>query len=435
MAARARGGWYCTECGAVAPRWIGRCPECGSFGTYVEQSGTALSGASSSEVPVELVSLSEAVAHEPQRILTQIAELDRVLGGGLVPGSLVLLGGAPGVGKSTLLLQASSSLATSGNKVLYICGEESPSQVGLRARRIGIAADNLVLSSTASGVGIEQAVNEVKPSVLVVDSIQTVSEPELTGGPGSVSQVRAATARLMKIAKQLGCVVLVVGHVTKDGALAGPRILEHMVDTVLYFEGDNEGVVRIVRAVKNRFGSTDEIGVFEMSEDGLQSVQSPSKTFIDDRDGHIPGSVFFVAMEGSRPLVVEIQALVTKSYAPLPRRLANGIDTNRLLQVIAVLERRANVSFSGLDVLVSVAGGIRITDPALDLPLALALISAAKEKAYEREVVAFGEIALTGHIRPAARSQLRINEAGTMGEVSVVSSDRYSSVEQLCGLG
>ena len=332
--AKARSVWRCQNCGASAPRWMGRCNDCGEFGSFVEEivqpAGTHRQAA---PVSAQVLGLDAVGATEAPRTSTGIAELDRVLGGGLVGGSLVLLGGEPGIGKSTLLLQAADALGRNGADVLYVCGEESPQQVGLRARRLGAASDRVSLLPELDVAAVEAAVRERKPSVLVVDSIQTAFDGELAGAPGSVGQVRACTARLMRVAKDLGVTTLLVGHVTKDGAIAGPRVLEHMVVAVLYFEGDRDHAFRIVRAVKNRFGSASEIGIFEMGERGLIGVGSPSAALLAERAEAVPGSAVMAAMEGSRPLLVELQALVTPSYLPAPRRLATGIDTARLLQV------------------------------------------------------------------------------------------------------
>jgi len=416
MAARARTVWRCQNCGASALRWMGRCTECGEYGTFVEEIeqpvGTSRQAASSSAVPLGLDAVG---AVEAPRVSTGVEELDRVLGGGLVGGSLVLLGGEPGIGKSTLLLQAADALATGGREVLYVCGEESPQQVGLRARRLGVGSERVALLPELDVTVVEATVRERRPTVLVVDSIQTAFDPELAGAPGSVGQVRACTARLMRIAKDLGVTTLLVGHVTKDGAIAGPRVLEHMVDTVLYFEGDRDHAFRIVRAVKNRFGSASEIGIFEMGERGLLGVGSPSATLLAERAEAVSGSAVMAAMEGTRPLLVEIQALVTPSYLPAPRRLATGLETGRLLQVIAVLERRAGLSFAGQDVYVSVAGGLRIAEPAVDLPLALALGSALKDAAVPLDVAAFGEVGLTGQVRPVSQAATRVREAARLG--------------------
>jgi len=436
--AKSRSVWACTQCGAQVPRWHGRCSDCGAFGTMQEEvigaAGSASAAPSPSSGPAPAVTrLSDARSHEPRRIPTTISELDRVLGGGLVDGSLVLLGGEPGVGKSTLLLQAAASLAQQGASLLYVCGEESPAQIGLRASRLGLSADSILLLPQTDGELIERAIAQHTPDIIIIDSIQTMTDPAVESAPGSVSQVRATTARLMRIAKEQGITTLLVGHVTKDGSLAGPRVLEHMVDTVLYFEGDADYAFRVIRAVKNRFGAANEVGIFEMGEQGLVPVSSASQAFIEARGENVSGSALFATIEGSRPLIVEIQALVTPSYLPVPRRLANGLDQNRLLQIIAVLERRAGVSFANMDVIVSVAGGIRLTEAALDLPLALALISALKDRPLKKQSVAFGEVALTGAIRKAPAAAARAKEAQSLGIADLISADMISSIEEcLC---
>jgi DNA repair protein RadA/Sms len=395
---------------------MGRCTDCGEFGSFVEEIVQPVGETRrAAVVQTQVYALDAVGADEAPRISSGIEELDRVLGGGLVTGSLVLLGGEPGIGKSTLLLQTADSLGAAGADVLYVCGEESPQQVGLRARRLGARSERVSLLAELDVAAVEEAVRQRKPGVLVVDSIQTAFDSELAGAPGSVGQVRACTARLMRVAKDLGVTTLIVGHVTKDGAIAGPRVLEHMVDAVLYFEGDRDHAFRIVRAVKNRFGSASEIGIFEMGERGLIGVGSPSATLLAERREAVPGSAVMAAMEGTRPLLVEIQALVTPSYLPAPRRLANGIETARLLQVLAVLERRAGLSFSGQDVYVSVAGGLRVVEPAVDVPLALALASALKDRAVPLDVAAFGELGLTGQVRPVSQAAVRLKEATRLG--------------------
>jgi DNA repair protein RadA/Sms len=426
--AKPRTVWRCQNCGASAARWMGRCADCGEFGTFVEEIEQPVGDTRrAARVSVQPLGLDEVGASETSRLATGVSELDRVLGGGLVEGSLVLLGGEPGIGKSTLLLQAANSLGHAGVDVLYACGEESPQQIGLRARRLGATSDRVALLPEIDVAVIESVVQERKPGVLVIDSIQTAFDPELAGAPGSVGQVRACTARLMRVAKDLGVITLIVGHVTKDGSIAGPRVLEHMVDTVLYFEGDRDHAFRIVRAVKNRFGSASEIGIFEMGESGLVGVDSPSAMLLAERREAVSGSAVMPAMEGTRPLLVEIQALVTPSYLPAPRRLATGIDASRLLQVIAVLERRAGLSFAGQDVYVSVAGGVRVVEPALDLPLALALASALKDARIPLDVAAFGELGLTGQVRPVSQASARVGEAVRMGMRRVLGSSPESS--------
>lgn len=409
---------------------MGRCSECGEFGTYVEEiTQPGPGGGRAAHLSATAVKLSEVGSEDVPRVSTGIGELDRVLGGGLVPGSLVLLGGEPGIGKSTLLLQAADSLASSGLDVLYVCGEESPSQIGLRARRLGVNSDRVSLLPELNIGAVEQAVRQEKPAILVLDSIQTAFDSDLEGAPGSVGQVRACTARLMRIAKDLNVITLIVGHVTKEGAIAGPRVLEHMVDAVLYFEGDRDHAFRIVRSVKNRFGSSSELGIFEMTEAGLSPVESPSAALLAERTEPVAGSAVMVAVEGSRPLLVEIQALVTPSYLPSPRRLSTGLDTARLLQVVAVLERRAGLSFAGQDVLVSVAGGLRISEPAADLPLALALASAITGRPMALDTAAFGEVGLTGHVRPVPQIGVRMKEAERLGMSCVLGATPSGSLD------
>ncbi len=394
----------------------------------MEEAERAASSSAASVGPAAVpLTLAWAGKDESPRLSTGLAELDRVLGGGFVPGSLVLLGGEPGIGKSTLLLQAADRIGQSGGDVLYVCGEESPAQIGLRARRLGASSERVRLLPELDITRVEATVREQTPTVLVLDSIQTAHDPELDGAPGSVGQVRACTARLMRIAKDLGVITLIVGHVTKEGAIAGPRVLEHMVDTVLYFEGDRDHAFRIVRAVKNRFGSSSELGIFEMGEVGLTEVESTSRVLLAERLEPVAGSVVMVAIEGTRPLLVEVQALVTPSFLPVPRRLATGVENARLLQVLAVLERRARLSFAGQDVLVSVAGGMRVAEPAIDLPLALALASALRDRPLGLDVAAFGEVGLTGHVRPVSHAAARRKEAASLGITNVISAPARSS--------
>jgi DNA repair protein RadA/Sms len=412
---RARSVWRCGQCSHIEAKWAGRCPECGEYGTFIEEAAD-MSAASSrvAAVATRPVRLADVQTAGDRRLPTGVDEFDRVLGGGLVRGSLVLLGGEPGIGKSTLLLQVADSLARAGTRVLYACGEESPAQVKMRAERLGCSGDIGLLPATDVGV-VEATALDDKTDVLIVDSIQTMVDPDAPGSAGSVGQVRASTARLTTLAKSHGITTLVVGHVTKEGAIAGPRVLEHMVDTVLYFEGDRDHAFRIVRAVKNRFGSISEIGVFEMVEDGLRAVANPSAALLEHRPSGVPGSAVMATMEGSRPVLVEIQALVSPSYLQMPRRLATGIDVQRLLQVLAVLERRAGVSFGQHDVYVSVAGGVRVSEPAVDLPLALALASARRDVALPPTLAAFGELGLAGEVRPVSHAAARAGEAARLG--------------------
>ncbi|MCE5203371.1 MAG: DNA repair protein RadA [Actinomycetia bacterium] len=419
--AKPRTEWRCQQCGCAAPRWLGRCPECGEFGTFVEEIRTApeaLRDAPRRAVPVPL---AEVEASGGARLRTGVTEFDRVLGGGLVRGSLVLLAGEPGIGKSTLLLQTAGSLADGGSRVLYVSGEESAAQVKLRADRLGVCSGIYLLPETDI-TAVTEAAASVHPDVCVVDSIQTMVDPALEGVAGSVGQVRACAAQLMRLAKNDGISVLLVGHVTKEGTIAGPRVLEHTVDTVLSFEGDREHMFRIVRATKNRFGSVSEIGVFEMTGNGLAGVADPSGVLLSDRREESPGTCVLATVEGTRPMLVELQALVSPSYLPAPRRLSVGIDTARVLQLLAVLERRAGVAFGQFDVYVSVAGGVRITEPAVDLPLALALASARTDRPLPSGAVAFGEVGLSGEVRAVAHTQARVSEAARMGLGPVVTA-------------
>ena len=419
---KARTVWRCQQCGATAPKWFGKCADCGEFGTFVEEAEQPFTEAGPSRPAMTTVSLASAESVDEDRLSTAIQEFDRVLGGGFVTGSLALLGGEPGIGKSTLLLQAAAGVGDSGGRVVYVCGEESPGQIGIRARRLALPTDGIDLLPEVDIAVVERHVREVLPSLLVVDSIQTAFDPDLSSAPGSVGQVRACTARLMRIAKDLGVTTVVIGHVTKDGAIAGPRVLEHMVDVVLYFEGDRDHAYRVVRAVKNRFGSVSEIGVFEMGAAGLTGVGDPSAVFLAERSDSTPGSAVMVAMEGSRPLLVEVQALVTPSYLQVPRRLATGIDNARLLQLLAVLERRADLSFGSQDVFVTVAGGVKVGEPAVDLPLALALVSALKDRPLPSDLAAFGEIGLTGQVRSVSHSEARMREAAQQGYARVAAN-------------
>jgi DNA repair protein RadA/Sms len=414
--AKPRSAWRCQQCGHSAAKWLGRCPECGEFGSYVEEvvAAQATGGSSAVGVARPVTALADVTISPEMRFPTGIAELDSVLGGGLVRGSVVLIGGEPGIGKSTLLLQAAGRLGARGVPVLYVCGEESLQQVRSRADRVGASGGISLLPEVDASV-VEATVLAERPQVVIVDSIQTLFDPGLDGVPGSVGQVRATAARLVRLAKTNDITLIVVGHVTKDGTIAGPRVLEHVVDTVLYFEGDADHAFRIVRAAKNRFGSVSDIGIFEMTTDGLAEVAQPSSALLAQRAGGVAGSAVMATMEGSRPLLVEVQALVTPTYLQVPRRLAVGIDSSRVLQVLAILERRADVALGSYDVYVSVAGGVRVTEPAVDLPLALALASARRDRPVPHDAVAFGEIGLTGDVRAVPHEAARLREAARMG--------------------
>jgi DNA repair protein RadA/Sms len=403
--------FVCSECGTSAGRWLGRCPGCGSFGTLVEelQARESEKQASAARAPVRL---GDVQAGEATRIPTGVAELDRVLGGGLVPASLVLVGGEPGVGKSTLLLMALRAMS-SNRRALLVTGEESVAQVSLRAERLGGAGGIEILAETELDV-VCATLERERPDVCVIDSVQTLYSAELGSAPGSVAQVREAAGRLLRVAKESGVATILVGHVTKDGAVAGPRVLEHLVDCVLQFEGDRYHAHRILRAVKNRFGSTNELGVFEMTGAGLVGVPDPSELFGRTQAGEVGAAVACV-LEGTRPLLLEIQALVAPTDLAMPRRVATGVDPKRLAMIVAVCSRHAGLALGGADVFVNVAGGVRIDEPGADLPIALAIASAARGAAVREGLAAFGEIGLTGRLRPAAQSERRLEECAKLG--------------------
>lgn len=424
LMSKSRTHYICTECGYESPRWLGRCPDCESWNTLVEErlpdkkgsphsrfASSTLGGEHSGHpTPMGKVGFSDEM-----RRSTGIAEFDRVLGGGLVDGSLVLVSGEPGIGKSTLILQAAYQVARAGATVLYVSGEESPSQIRMRAERINAVDDRLLVMSEPSLLPLREHVYKNPPSMLVIDSIQTLYDPEISSAPGSVSQVREVTSQLLQLCKQLGVAAFIIGHVTKSGAIAGPRVLEHMVDTVVYFEGDRNHAYRVLRAVKNRFGSTNEVGIFEMGEQGLVGVDDASALFLSHDTQSVPGSAITASIEGNRPILVEMQALVASSGFGTPRRTVTGVDYNRTAIIIAVLEKRAGLSFENYDVYVSVAGGVRIPEPASDLAIALALASSFKNRPVIQGTVAIGEIGLAGELRAVSRPELRIAEAARMG--------------------
>jgi DNA repair protein RadA/Sms len=421
MAKPARPTFVCQNCGAVYSRWAGRCASCEEWNTLVEETdlgvsppGTGLAGLSRGRaVPLEPLSGSTETV---QRLPTGITELDRVTGGGIVPGSALLIGGEPGIGKSTLLLQLAASLGAAGQRVVYFSGEEAVAQVRLRAERLGLAGAPVALASETNLANILATLSEgQRPDLVIIDSIQTLWAEALEAAPGTVSQVRAATQALIRFAKSQGSALVLVGHVTKDGQIAGPKVVEHMVDTVLYFEGDRGHPFRILRAVKNRFGATDEIGVFEMAVQGLREVANPSELFLGDRDSTTPGSAVFAGMEGTRPLLVEIQALVAPSTLGTPRRAVVGWDASRLAMLLAVLDARCGVSFGQNDVYLNVAGGLKITEPAADLAAAAALLSSISGVALPQNQVFFGEISLSGAVRAAAHMTTRLKEAQKLG--------------------
>jgi DNA repair protein RadA/Sms len=438
--ARAAGSFFCTACGHESPKWFGRCPQCEAWNSAAEApaeparaAGRAARGsgragyAGTAAAPVKIDSIEPGAE---DRWRTGIGELDRVLGGGIVPGSLVLIGGDPGIGKSTLALEMAAALGAAGRAVLYVSGEESPRQTRMRAERIALLgrAENLWIHSEIDLEAIEAEVERLQPSLLVVDSVQTLSLGSLDAAPGSVSQVRECGLRLLRLAKERGLPVLLIGHVTKEGSVAGPRTLEHMVDAVLYLEGDPHHGYRILSAAKNRFGSTHEIGVFEMRGDGLVEVTNPSERLLRERGEPVPGSAVVASIEGTRPLLVEVQALVAPTHFANPQRVAQGVDPKRLAVVIAVLEKRARLSLAGADVFVNVAGGIRLDEPASDLGLALALASSFRDRALPPDRVMIGEVGLGGELRPVAQLARRLSEAARLGFRSAVVPKRSLEV-------
>jgi DNA repair protein RadA/Sms len=411
--AKARTIFVCEACGAQSPKWQGQCVDCGAWNTFVEATRPR-SPSPVSTSNVEIKSLTEVGAVDEPRLETGLAELDRVLGGGLVAGSVILLGGDPGIGKSTLLLQACARLAP-GLPVLYVTGEESLHQVGLRARRLGVEAGALGLLAETCVERVIAAAEQAHPRVIVIDSVQTVYTEEVDSSPGAVGQLREASARLVRFAKLSGTAMFLIGHVTKEGAIAGPRVLEHMVDTVLYFESEVGSRYRIVRAVKNRFGAANEIGVFAMTEEGLREVRNPSAIFLSRHEEPVAGSIVTVTREGSRPLLVEVQALVDESHLGNPRRVAVGLEPNRLALLLAVLHRHGGVAMYDRDVFVNIVGGMRIAETAADLPAVLAALSSHRDRPIPRETIAFGELGLAGEVRPVPYGEERLREAAKHG--------------------
>jgi DNA repair protein RadA/Sms len=414
--AKSRTLYACTECGGQAPKWQGQCPQCGAWNTLVEALAES-AGARFENVAGARSVVTPLASVKPRasfRIPTGLEEFDRVLGGGLVPGGVILLGGDPGIGKSTLLLQAGAALGAA-HRTLYVTGEESAEQIALRAQRLGLVNAPIELLAEVQLEAVVAAINATTPEIVVIDSVQTVYTESLTSAPGSVAQVRECAAQLTRLAKQRGVVVLFVGHVTKEGAIAGPRVLEHIVDTVLYFEGDPHSSFRLVRAIKNRFGAANELGVFAMTERGLRGVSNPSALFLSQHAEGVPGSAVVATLEGSRPLLVEVQALVDPVAGGMPRRLAVGLDPQRLALLLAVLHRHGGVDTSAFDVFVNAVGGVRILEPAADLAVMLAVCSSLKNRPLPRKVLVFGEVGLAGEVRPVQRGQERIREAAKLG--------------------
>jgi DNA repair protein RadA/Sms len=412
--ARTKTAYACSECGASAIQWFGSCPSCGSAGTLSETIAEKSSTHRYATGASAAVSLAEVEAKDLERIPTSLGELDRALGGGLVSGQVILLGGDPGIGKSTLLLQMAAGIGFP-EKTLYVTGEESAEQVALRARRLSLEAGGVRLLAETQLERVIGALENGKPRVAVIDSIQTVWSETMQSAPGSVAQVRECAAQLTRHAKRAGTALFLIGHVTKEGAIAGPRVLEHIVDTVLYFEGDPHSSFRLIRAVKNRFGAVNELGVFAMTEKGLKGVSNPSKLFLSTHEKPVAGSCVLATLEGTRPLLVEIQALVDAAHAPNPRRLSVGLEQNRLAMLLAVLHRHAGIAMYDQDVFINAVGGVRIGEPAADLAVSLAVVSSLTDRAIPEKVVVFGEVGLAGEVRPAPRGQERLREAAKLG--------------------
>ena len=419
--------FFCQECGHESSKWMGQCPACKKWNTFVEEkvsvTGSGMGGASKTaavreaQKPVEISAIS---LNDGERMMTGIAELDRVLGGGIMQGSLILVGGDPGIGKSTLLLQVCRQLSLAGRKVLYISGEESLKQIKLRAMRIGEFQDNMLLLCETNLGLVEEAIRRVNPKAVIIDSIQTMYQEEVSSAAGSVSQVREATNVFLRLAKQLGISIFIVGHVTKEGTVAGPRVLEHMVDTVLYFEGDRYASYRILRGVKNRFGSTNEIGVFEMRKEGLAEVKNPSEYMLSGKPKGASGSVVVCSVEGTRPILVEIQALVCRTNFGIPRRQTTGTDFNRVNLLMAVLEKRLGLQIGDCDAYVNIAGGMKINEPATDLGIVMAIVSSFRNRAVDERTLVFGEVGLSGEVRAVTMAQQRVLEAKKLGYDAVI---------------
>ena len=441
MAKAKKSIYFCQNCGHEESKWLGQCPMCREWNTFVEEKVTVSKGTAAKNTvrEAEVVTLSSVSTDQEDRMQTEIEELDRVLGGGVVPGSLVLVGGDPGIGKSTLLLQVCKRLSDQGRKVLYISGEESLKQIKLRANRMGTFSDHLLLLCETNLETIRQVIEREHPAVAVIDSIQTMYSEEVTAAPGSVSQVREATNTLMQIAKGLNITIFIVGHVTKEGTVAGPRVLEHMVDTVLYFEGDRHASYRILRGVKNRFGSTNEIGVFEMRETGLEEVPNPSEYMLNGRPEDASGSVVACSMEGTRPILMEIQALVCRSNFGMPRRTAAGTDYNRVNLLMAVLEKRVGLPLSNYDAYINIAGGIRMNEPAIDLGIVMAIVSSYKNQSISPGTIVFGEVGLSGEVRAVSMPEQRVAEARKLGFKTCimpqVSKDMLKKIEGIEVIG
>ncbi|SFB20597.1 DNA repair protein RadA/Sms [Acetitomaculum ruminis DSM 5522] len=431
--------FFCKECGHESTKWLGQCPGCGQWNTFVEEvikNDTNLSGEISSDLPkTRPTKLKDVNYDEFSRTSTKMEELDRVLGGGIVKNSLILLGGDPGIGKSTLLLQVCKNLANQDKKVLYVSGEESLQQIKMRAERLGDFSKDMYLYCETDLSDVSREIINNSPDFVVIDSIQTMYNANVTASLGSVSQIRESTGILMRLAKEVGTTIVIVGHVTKEGTVAGPRVLEHMVDTVLYFEGDRYASYRVLRSVKNRFGSTNEVGVFEMNEDGLRQVNNPSEYMLSGRPENATGSIASCSMEGSRPILLEVQALICETSFQIPQRTANGIDLKRVNLLMAVLEKRARVKMSFCDAYVNIAGGLKIKEPAIDLGIALAMYSSFKNIPIDEKLVAFGEIGLSGEVRMVNMAEQRVLEAKKLGfEKVILPETSANSLKKISGI-
>ena len=437
MAKGKKSVYFCQNCGHEENKWLGQCPMCKEWNTFVEEkieTNTSVS-VSKRAKDVKIVPLSTVTTESEDRITTHIKELDRVLGGGIVPGSLILVGGDPGIGKSTLLLQVCQKLAKDKKQVLYISGEESLKQIKLRATRMGEFTDDLLVLCETNLDIIKSVIEKKKPEIVIIDSIQTMYSEEVSSAPGSVSQVRESTNVFMQLAKGLNISIFIVGHVTKEGTVAGPRVLEHMVDTVLYFEGDRHASYRILRGVKNRFGSTNEIGVFEMRQSGLEEVENPSEFMLNGKPENASGSVVACSMEGTRPILIEIQALVCQSNFGMPRRTAAGTDYNRVNLLMAVLEKRIGLPLSNYDAYVNIAGGIKMNEPAVDLGIIMAIISSYKNHPLDERTIVFGEVGLSGEVRAVNMAEQRVSEAKKLGfETCIMPAVSVDSVKNIKGI-
>lgn len=433
--AKSKSLFICQECGYESMGWLGKCPACNQWNTFVEEKRITGSSSSPTQVSsIEPVNLSDVRVDNEERYSTGIKEMDRVLGGGIVKGSLILVGGDPGIGKSTLLLQVCEKIKP-GSKILYVSGEESVKQIKLRADRLGIKNPGILMASETNFKAVEEVIERERPLLAIIDSIQTMFSDDISSAPGSVSQVREVTARLMKLAKGLGIAIFVVGHVTKEGSIAGPRVLEHMVDTVLYFEGDRHVSYRILRAVKNRFGSTNEIGIFEMRDMGLAEVDNPSMSMLAGRPENVPGTVVVSSLEGTRPMLIEIQALVCATNFGMPRRMATGVDYNRVCLLMAVLEKRMGMQLSSFDAYVNVIGGLKVDEPACDMGIITALASSFRDTSVDPNCVVIGEVGLTGEVRAVSQIDKRLMEAARIGFKScIIPEGNYKLMEKIKGI-